>query len=118
MENIIFETRDHSIPSQIDLIIQSFEFDDVKKIFELMDFKYIQGLDSEYSPTKEDFIFLTKNLLEGAAQKGRKNNTNVTISSGRFEAFWNNDEETLSLKFIPFEAEIMLNEDEETIYVV
>lgn len=117
MDDIFFETRDHSVPTQINLIMQSFPFDDVKKIFEFMDFKYIQSLDVEYNPLKEDLIYLTKSLLESAAEKGKKGNTNVTISSGRFEAFWNNDEETLSLRFIPFESEIMLNEDEETIYV-
>ena len=117
MDDIFFETRDHSISAQIDLIMNSFPFDDVKRIFDFMNFKYIQSLDIEYDPTKEDLMYLTKSLLKSAAEKGKKAKTNVTISSGRFEAFWNNDEETLSLQFIPFESEIMLNEDEETIYV-
>lgn len=118
IEDVFFETRDHSISSQIDLILNSFDFYSVKKIFDYMDFKYIQGIENEYSPSKEDLIYLAKNLLEGAADKGKKNRSNMTISSGRFEAFWNNEEETLNLKFIPFESEIMLNEEDETIYVV
>ena len=41
----------------------------------------------------------------------------MTISSGRFEANWNNYDETLSLRFIPEEKEIMLDEANESIYV-
>lgn len=113
-----FETRDHSVHSQIDLILKSFPFDEVKKIFRFMDFKYIQGIDLEYDPEIEDFIYLVTSLLKEVAKKGKSKKTNMTISSGRFEVFWNNDEETLSLKFIPFESEILMNEGEETIFVV
>jgi hypothetical protein len=113
----IYETRDHSIKSQIDLISKSFPFDEVHKIFTFMNFTYISGLYDEYSPTKEDIKFLAINLLQNAGKRGKKMKTNMIYSSGRFEARWDNDEETLSLKFIPFESEIMVNESEETIYV-
>jgi hypothetical protein len=112
------ETRDHSIESQVKIIINSFPFDDVKKIFDFMDFKYITGPYEEYNPKIEDLIFLAQSLLKDAGKKGKKKNMNMTISSGRFEAFWNNEEETLSLKFVPYEGEIMFNEEEETIYAV
>ena len=117
IEDNILETRDHSVSSQINLIMNSFPFHDVKKIFDFMNFKYIMGFDCEYSPTETDIKYLVENLLISAGNRGKKFKTNMTISSGRFEVFWNNDEETLTLKFIPFESEIMLNESEETIFV-
>ena len=117
-ESFLLETRDHSIDSQIDLIMRSFPFDKVHKIFSFMDYKYIHGLTEEYLPTQDDIMFLTKNILESAGKKGKKMKTNMTVSSGRFEAVWNNDEETLSLKFIHYENEIMVNASEETIFVV
>jgi hypothetical protein len=113
----IYETRDHSLKSQIDLIMKSFPFGEVHKIFNFMNFKYITGIYDEYSPTEEDLRYLVKSILESAGKRGKKLKTNMTYSSGRFEARWDNDEETLSLKFIPFESEIMINESEETIYV-
>ena len=113
----VYETRDHSLESQIDLIMKSFPFHEVHKIFIFMNFKYITGLYHEYSPTEEDIRYLVTGLLESAGKKGKKMKTHMMFSSGRFEARWDNDEETLSLKFVPFENEIMINEGEETIYV-
>jgi len=113
----LLETRDHSVESQIDLILRSFPFEDVHKIFIFMDYKYIAGLTEEYTPSIEDLKFLVKELLESAGKKGKKNKTNMTISSGRFEAFWENEMEVLSLKFIPYEREIIINEGDETIFV-
>ena len=114
----IVETRDHSIDSQVNMIIRSFPFDEVKKVFDFMNFKYMAGPYEEYSPKIEDLVFLASSLLEGAGKKGKRKKMNMTISSGRFEAFWNNENENLSLKFVPFESEVMFNEEDETIYVV
>lgn len=114
----IIETRDHSIDSQISMIMQNFPFHDVKKIFDYMGYKYMTTPYDEYQPKIEDLQFLAESLLRDAGEKGKNRNMNMTISSGRFEAFWNCDEETLSLKFIPYESEIITNEAEETIYVV
>ena len=47
-------------------------------------------MDEEYVPTINDIKYLTENLLFSAGNKGKKLNTNMTICSGRFEAFWNN----------------------------
>lgn len=114
----ILETRDHSIESQINLILRSFDFESVKKIFDYMEFLYLKSPTEEYAPDINDLIYLAQSLLESAAYKGRKIKSNVTISSGRFEAFWNNEDEVLSLKFVPYENEIMFDEEAETIYVV
>jgi hypothetical protein len=114
----IIETRDHSIDSQVDMIIRSFPFDEVEKIFDYMEFKYVSGLYDEYQPKIEDLVFLAESLLRDAGKNGKKKKMNMTVSSGRFEAFWNNENEALSLKFVPFENEIMFNEEDETIYAV
>ena len=119
MENFnIVETRDHSVESQIALIMESFQFDEVHMIFVYMDYKYIAGIEEEYLPDVSDLKYLCENLLRDAAQKGKAKKTNMTISSGRFEAFWENVEECLSLKFVPYEKEILFNEEEETIFTV
>lgn len=114
----MLETRDHSARSQIDLILKSFDFYGVKKIFDYMEFTYLHSMTEEYNPEIEDLRYLAESLLESAANKGKKSMSNVTISSGRFEAFWNNEDEVLSLKFVPYENEIMFDEEAETIYVV
>ena len=36
-----------------------------------MDFKYIQGIDLEYDPEIEDFIYLVTSLLKEVAKKGK-----------------------------------------------
>lgn len=114
----IIETRDHSVNGQIDLIIKTFPFDEVKKIFDHMEFKYISGITEEYQPKIEDFIYLAESLLRSAGENGKKKKMNMTITSGRFEAHWDNENESLTLKFVPFESEIMFNEEDETIYAV
>lgn len=110
-------TRDHSLESQIDLILTALDWEKIHKIFEICEYKYSKNLYEDYDPQIEDLQEMAYNLLSECFIHGRKKNNNVIISSGRFEAQWNNNDETLSLRFIPEEKEIMLDEANESIYV-
>jgi hypothetical protein len=110
-------TRDHSLESQINLIFESFDWNNIEKIFRACDYKYFKNLNEDFDPEIEDFKDMSYHLLTECYHLGRKKNTNRIIASGRFEAAWNNFDETLSLKFIPEEKEIMLDESNEAIYV-
>jgi hypothetical protein len=110
-------TRDHSFQSQIDLIFDSMDWNNIEKIFHVCDYKYMKNLHEEYNPEIEDLKEMSYHLLKDCYNLGKKKNINMIIASGRFEASWNNTDETLCLKFIPEEKEIMLDEKNESIYV-
>jgi hypothetical protein len=110
-------TRDHSLKSQINLIFESMDWEKIHRIFQVCQYTYAKNLIEDYDPEIEDLQDMCKNLLKDCYNYGRKNNCNMIFSSGRFEANWNNIDETLSLRFIPEEKEIMLDEANEAIYV-
>lgn len=110
-------TRDHSLESQIGLIFESFDWKNVEKIFRVCNYKYCKNLYEDYDPEISDLKKMSNDLLRECYVLGKRKNRNMIISSGRFEALWNNDDETLSLRFIPEEKEIMLDEPNESIYV-
>jgi hypothetical protein len=110
-------TRDHSLESQINLIFESMDWENIYKIFKLCDYKYAKNLYEDYDPEISDLQEKSHHILTECYLLGKKNNNNMIISSGRFEAQWNNYDETLSLRFIPEEKEIMLDEGNESIYV-
>lgn len=110
-------TRDHSLESQINLIFESLDWEKIHRIFEVCEYTYAKNLVEDFNPKLEDLQSMSHNLLVECYRLGRKENTNMIISSGRFEAQWDNFNETLSLRFIPEEKEIMLDESNEAIYV-
>jgi hypothetical protein len=110
-------TRDHSLESQINLIFESTDWEKIYKIFQICDYKYAKNLYEDYDPEINDLQEMSYHLLKECYELGRKKNTNMIIASGRFEAHWNNTDETLCLKFVPEEKEIMLDEANESIYV-
>lgn len=110
-------TRDHSLNSQIKLIMDNFDFNLVHEIFLFCQFTYMDGLYSESVPSLEDIKEMAKNLLEDVSERGELINQDVTISSGRFEASYSALQETVSLKFIPEEKTIEHDEGNETIFV-
>lgn len=110
-------TRDHSLESQINLIFESLDWEKIHRIFEICEYTYAKNLIEDYNPEIQDLQSISYNLLVDCYNLGRKDNSNIIVSSGRFEAQWNNVDETLSLRFIPEEKEIMLDEENEAIYV-
>lgn len=110
-------TRDHSLESQINLIFESIDWDNIYKIFQICEYKYAKNLYEDYDPEIDDLKEMSYHLLKECYDLGRKKNTNMIIGSGRFEAHWDNTNETLCLKFIPEEKEIMLDDANESIYV-
>jgi hypothetical protein len=110
-------TRDHSLESQINLIFESLDWEKIHRIFEICEYTYAKNLIEDFNPQIEDLQSMSYNLLVECYNLGRKNKTNMILASGRFEAQWNNIDETLSLRFIPEEKEIMLDEENEAIYV-
>ena len=110
-------TRDHSLESQINLIFESFDWEKIQKIFRLCDYKYAKNLYEDYDPEIDDLKTMSYKILRESYILGKRKNIDMIISSGRFEASWNNNDETLSLRFIPEEKEIMLDEINEAIYV-
>lgn len=110
-------TRDHSVESQINLIFESMDWEKIYQIFKVCQYTYAKNLFEDYDPEIKDLQNISKQLLEESYYHGRKNNCDMIFSSGRFEASWNNTDETLSLRFIPEEKEIMLDEANEAIYV-
>jgi hypothetical protein len=110
-------TRDHSLKSQINLIFESMDWENILKIFRVCDYKYAKNLYEDYEPEISDLQRMSHHILTECYELGRLHNNNMIISSGRFEAQWNNHEETLSLKFVAEEKEIMLDEGNESIYV-
>jgi len=115
---MINETRDHSLNSQIDLIMTNFNFNLVHEIFQFCQYKYMQDLYTESVPSIEEIKSMCLDLLKDVAQKGDLINDSVVISSGRFEASYNALQESLTLKFVPEELEIQHDEGNETIFVV
>lgn len=110
-------TRDHSLESQINLIFESMDWEKIHRVFQICEYKYAKNIIEDYDPEIEDLQEMSHHLLVECYNLGRKNNFNVVMSSGRFEVLWNNFDETLSLRFIPEEKEIMLDEENEAIYV-
>lgn len=110
-------TRDHSLESQINLIFESMDWEKIHRIFQVCQYKYSKNIIEDYDPEIEDLQEMGKHLLEESYYYGKKNNCNMIFASGRFEATWNNTDETLALRFIPEEKEIMLDEANEAIYV-
>ena len=82
--------------------MDNFQWDEIKKIFDFMDWKYASSPnpDDDYLPEIHHLKELVTELLETVT-------ANSTISyissSGRFQAKWNADDELLSLSFIPYE---------------
>jgi hypothetical protein len=113
-------TRDHSIQSQMDLIMENFNWDAVMRVFKTEQLKYC-AFDAdakdfiEYSPSLEDVQSVVKELFESSVKDIKKN---ATWSSGLFNVEWNAYDETLKLQFIPYELEIAHDEPNETIFVV
>lgn len=109
-------SRDHSIANQKQMIMDNFQWDDVKKIFDLMDWKYgsTPWPEHDYTPEISDFQELVSELLATVTSKPEIDSES---SSGRFVAKWNAREELLSLSFVPFESEIVHDEPNETIFL-
>ncbi len=112
-------TRDHSIQSQINLLMNNFDWEKVMQIFISQDLKYgIFDPDKkqlvDYSPSLEDIQFLVKELMESCVSNPKESGT---WSSGLFQVEWNAFEEKLKLQFIPYELEIIHDEPNETIFI-
>lgn len=110
-------TRDHSKESQVSLIMDNFDWDNVYKIFKVCEYTYAKNIHEDYYPELEDIQEMAYSLLNDCYDYGKKNDMNCILSSGRFEVNWDNIDEILSLRFIPEEKEIMLDEPNEAIYV-
>lgn len=113
-------TRDHSIQSQIDLLMKNFNWFGVLKVFQTQELKYCTfDADTkdfiEYIPKLEDIQFLVKELFESATKDKTKN---AIWNSGLFQVEWNAHDEALKLLFIPYELEIAHDEPNETIFIV
>jgi len=110
-------TRDHSLEAQIELIMSNFNFELVHDIFEKFKFTYFKDLTTEIIPSIDLIEEMAYTLLMDVVEKVRENEGNVRISSGRLEAEYSTMTETLSLKFVPEEKEIVHDEGNETIFV-
>jgi hypothetical protein len=110
-------SRDHSIENQKKIIMDNFQWDEIKKIFDFMDWKYASSPnpDDDYLPEIHHLKELVTELLETVTANP---SISYISSSGRFQAKWNADDELLSLSFIPYESEILHDEPNETIFLV
>ena len=109
-------SRDHSITNQKQMIMDNFQWEDVKKIFNFMDWKYAKSPfpEDDYIPEIEDFKFLANELLTTVTENS---SISSVSSSGRFYAKWDAGEELLSFLFVPFESEILHDESNEAIFI-
>jgi hypothetical protein len=110
-------TRDHSLNSQIILIMNNFNFSLVHEIFLFCQYTYMDDIYNESVPNMQDIKDMALDLLRDVAERGELINQDVAFSSGRFEASYNALQETLSLKFVPEEKSIEHDEGNETIFV-
>lgn len=113
-------TRDHSVQSQMNLLMENFNWNAVMKIFENQQLKYCTfDADTkdfiEYTPSLDDVQLVVKELLESAVKNIKENST---WSSGLFQVEWNAYDEALKLQFVPYELEIAHDEPNETIFIV
>jgi hypothetical protein len=118
MESTI--TRDHSVQSQINLLMENFNWQGVLKVFQTQELKYCTfDADTkdfvDYIPDLDDIQLVVKELFESATKDKTKN---ATWNSGLFQVEWNAYDETLKLQFVPYELEIAHDEPNETIFVV
>lgn len=115
-------TKDHSISSQVELILSKFDFDKIIKVFEIFDLRYTKknkkNKIEEFVPDEEYLVNFAVNLLMLAAEKGKEEKQEYIISSGGFEATFFPDDETLSLKWVLEEKETFCDEPNELVYVV
>ena len=110
-------SRDHSVKNQKQMILNTFDWDAVATIFKTMGWVYATSLNpaDDYIPDPIDCRLKGSELLDDVTENLQNTKT---ISSGRFEAHWSASDESLSLRFIPLEVEILHDESSETIYVV
>lgn len=111
-------TRDHSLNSQINLIMDNFNFSLIHEVFLFCQYTYMDDIYTESVPNLQDIKDMALDLLRDVAERGELINQNVVVSSGRFEASYNALQESLSLKFVPEEISIEHDEGNETIFVV
>lgn len=115
-------TKDHSLQSQIQLILTSFDFEKVLKVFEIFEFKYAKKNKKDiieyFSPDIEYLIEFSTSLLVTAAEKGKEDNQEYCIASGGFEATYFPEDETLALKWVLEERETVCDEPNELVYVI
>lgn len=112
------ETRDHSLESQMDLIMNNFDFQLVADIFKKFEFTYIENFTTEIIPSIDILRLTARTLLLDVIKEVRSSDMSIKISSGRFEAEYDRLTESLSLKFVVEEKEIQYNEGNESIFVV
>jgi hypothetical protein len=115
-------TKDHSIESQVELILTKFDFKKILKVFEVFDFKYAKKNDNDiieyFVPTEDYLIDFSGSLLFSAAEKGKEDKQEYIIASGGFEATYYPDDENLSLKWVLEERETVCDEPNELVYVI
>lgn len=115
-------TKDHSVTSQVELILTKFDFKRILKVFEIFDFKYAKKNDNDiieyFVPTEDYLVEFAAALLFSAAEKGKEDNQEYIIASGGFEATYYPDDENLSLKWVLEERETVCDEPNELVYVI
>lgn len=118
-------TKDHSTQSQIQLILNRFDFKKILQVFEVFNFQYAKKVKKgkkeviEYfMPDEEYLIEFASSLMISAAEKGKEEHQEYCIASGGFEATFFPEDETLSLKWVLEERETMCDEPNEMVYVI
>ena len=116
-------TRDHSYESQVKLLMSNFNWNSVLRIFENEKLTYVRFDEKEknfvnYVPNYEDVTSLVLELFKSAKPNKKRGERSATVSSGLFTVHWDDNEELLSLRFSPYELEVVHDEPNETIFVV
>ena len=118
-------SKDHSIKSQIQLILKRFDFKKVLQVFEIFNFQYAKKVKKgkkeiiEYFMPDEEYLAdFAMSLLLAASEKGKEDKQEYCISSGGFEATYFPEDENLALKWVLEERETVCDEPNELVYVI
>jgi hypothetical protein len=118
-------SKDHSIESQIQLILKRFDFKKVLQVFEIFNFQYAKKIKKgkkeiieHFIPDEEYLSDFATSLLLAAAEKGKEDKQEYCIASGGFEATYFPEDENLALKWVLEERETVCDEPNELVYVI